>query len=54
MFLLAGLTAHAQETRSTLLGRVIDTQGAVVSGVKVTVRNTDTGASQTIETNGNG
>ncbi|MBM3760814.1 MAG: carboxypeptidase regulatory-like domain-containing protein [Acidobacteria bacterium] len=44
----------AQETRSTLLGRATDAQGATVAGVKVIVRNTDTGASQTLETNPSG
>jgi len=46
--------SFAQETRSTLLGRAADSQGAVVAGVKIVVRNTDTGASQTLETNPNG
>ena len=44
----------AQETRSTLLGRAIDSQGAVVPGVKVTIRNAETGATQTLATNANG
>ncbi len=52
--LCVGGVLLAQETRSTLLGRAKDSQGAVVAGVKVIVRNTDTGASQTIETTSNG
>jgi hypothetical protein len=51
---LGALALFSQETRSTLLGRALDSQGAVVAGVKVTVTNTDTGASQSLTTNQNG
>jgi hypothetical protein len=48
------LCALAQETRSMLFGRVLDPQGAAIVGVRVAVRNTDTGASQSLTTNGEG
>ena len=45
---------YAQETRSTLSGRVLDPQGSVVIGATVLVRNADTGVSLTFKTNQTG
>ena len=43
--LLMGLgIAGAQEFRSTLSGRVLDTSGAAMPGIKVNVTNNETGA----------
>jgi hypothetical protein len=42
--LLAFCMAPAQEFRSTLSGRVLDTSGAAIPGIKVTAVNNDTGA----------
>jgi hypothetical protein len=41
--LLAGVPAAAQQGTTEIRGRVLDTQGAVLPGVTVTVRNQDTG-----------
>jgi acylphosphatase len=46
--------AFSQETRSMLFGRVLDPQGAAVSGATVVIRNAETGVSQTIRTNDTG
>ncbi len=47
-------TAHAQATTGELTGRIVDTGGAVLPGVTVTVRNEDTGFTQTAITNAAG
>ena len=44
----------AQDTRSTILGRVADPAGAVIEGAQVEVRNSDTGVSSTAATNASG
>src|SRR5664279_2048085 len=41
---LCGVPAHGQEFRSTITGRVIDAQQAVVPGVKVLCTSAETGA----------
>jgi acylphosphatase len=51
---VCGAAAWAQETRSTLSGRVLDTQGGVVANVVVVVRNTDTGVTLSLKTNDTG
>ncbi len=53
LLLLVSL-GSAQENRATIQGTVKDAQGAVVSGARVTVTNTDTKASQTLLTNSTG
>ncbi len=40
---LSGLLATAQEFRSTITGRVLDAQQAVVPGAKVACANVETG-----------
>lgn len=45
---------QAQETRSTIFGRVLDPQSAAVAGATVTVRNADTGVALTYKTNDTG
>ena len=49
----AGSEAQAQST-STIQGTVTDTQGAVVPGVTVVVRNQATGLERTLQTDGAG
>jgi outer membrane receptor protein involved in Fe transport len=51
-FLLVPLALFAQTAQIT--GRVADSSGAVVSGAKVTVRNTETGVRREIQSNGDG
>ena len=54
MVLLAGLfcgTAAAQETTGTITGTTTDQSGAVLPGVSVTLKNTDTGIVRTVVTN---
>ncbi len=46
--------ARAQESRGTILGRVMDPSGAVVSGAKVQVTNTQTNVSSASATNPEG
>ena len=45
---------YAQETRSTIFGRVTDPQNAAVAGATVVVTNTDTNTSMTLSTNETG
>jgi hypothetical protein len=52
--LLAAVSLSAQTFRGTILGTVTDAQGAVVSGAKVTVKNTGTGLERTATTGGDG
>jgi hypothetical protein len=51
---LAVATLAAQTFRGTILGTVTDATGAVVSGAKVTVRNTATGLERTTDASGDG
>jgi hypothetical protein len=48
------LFMHAQETRSTVLGRISDPTGAVIPGAVVTAVNLDTGIRATVPTNASG
>lgn len=47
-------TTYGQVTTATVTGRVVDAQGAVVPGAKVTVKNRSTGAERTTVTNESG
>ncbi|HUQ91994.1 MAG TPA: carboxypeptidase-like regulatory domain-containing protein [Bryobacteraceae bacterium] len=40
--------AHAQEVTASIAGRVLDTTGAVIPGVKITVKNVDTHQTLTV------
>lgn len=48
---VCGLTARAQETTGTITGTVADQTGAVLPGVLVTLKNTNTGLSRAVVTN---
>ena len=48
------VTASAQGERGVITGTVADAQGGVLPGVTITVRNVDTGFTQTDVTGGNG
>jgi outer membrane receptor protein involved in Fe transport len=52
--LLATIGLSAQTFRGTILGTVNDPSGAVISGAKVTVKNTGTGLERSTETSGDG
>src|SRR2546422_3448750 len=52
--LLLASAATAQETRSVILGRVVDPQNAAVAGATVVVTNTDTNTVMTLTTNDTG
>ena len=52
--LLAAVSLSAQTFRGTILGTVMDAQGAVVAGAKVTVKNVGTGLERTTETSADG
>jgi len=52
--LLAAVSLSAQTFRGTILGTVTDTQGAAVSGAKVTVKNEGTGLERSTETSADG
>ena len=54
LLLLALGTVMAQETRSTIVGRVTDASGAVVAGAAVNARNTATGVNAAAKTNESG
>ena len=47
-------TASAQAVTGTILGTVADTTGAVLPGVSVTVKHTETGLTRTLVTDSNG
>jgi hypothetical protein len=51
---LLGVAVEAQTFRGTILGTVTDPSGAVISGAKVTARNTNTGLERVTETSGDG
>jgi len=51
---LAAAALSAQTFRGTILGTVTDPSGAVVSGAKVTVRNTGIGLERTAQTSADG
>ncbi len=46
--------AWAQQTTGTLTGRVVDEQNAALPGATITARNTETGFSRTVATDGEG
>jgi len=52
--LLAAVSLPAQTFRGTILGTVTDPSGAVISGAKVTVKNTGTGLERSTQTSGDG
>jgi hypothetical protein len=52
--LLAAVSLSAQTFRGTILGTVTDASGAVISGAKVTVKNTGTGLERATQTSGDG
>ena len=52
--LLVAIPAAAQLTTADILGTVTDAAGAVVPNAKVTVVNTATSATRTLQTNGSG
>ena len=52
--LLAAISLSAQTFRGTILGTVTDPSGAVLPGVKVTVKNVGTGLERTTETSADG
>ena len=54
LILFATVSLFAQTFRGTILGTVTDPTGAVVSGAKVTAKNTGTGLERTTETSGDG
>src|SRR4051794_30094178 len=54
LFIGMALNLPAQDTRSTILGRVTDPGGAIIVGAQVESRNTDTGVSVTAATNASG
>src|ERR1051326_4357116 len=52
--LAVSFSLHAQETRSTVLGRISDPTGAVIPGAIVEATNLDTGVHAMVPTNANG
>ncbi|MEX2261694.1 MAG: carboxypeptidase-like regulatory domain-containing protein [Bryobacteraceae bacterium] len=52
--LFAAASASAQETRSTIFGRVLDQQNAAVAGAAVVVTNVDTNATTRLRSNETG
>ncbi|MGH9966333.1 MAG: TonB-dependent receptor [Pyrinomonadaceae bacterium] len=52
--LLISPTVFGQATSATLSGTISDSQGALIPGVKVTIKNTDTGLQRELETNAAG
>ena len=51
---LLGSVGRTQTITATILGIVEDTTGAVIPGVTVEVRNTDTGVTRTVEADARG
>src|SRR6266478_5484612 len=54
ILLLATLSSHAQVDKATINGTVTDQSGAVISDVKVTATNTETGVNYSGTSNGAG
>ena len=54
VFLYAALPALAQQGTSEIVGKVTDTQGAVLPGVAIVVTNEDTGVYREVVTTPNG
>ena len=52
--LLASVSAYSQAVNGTLVGTVTDSQGAAVSGAKVTITNPATGTNRGSATDGGG
>lgn len=52
--LIASVPMSAQETRSMLFGKVLDPQGAFITGASVILRNAETGVTQSIKSNDKG
>src|SRR5688572_22478693 len=52
--LLSVMSIAGQATTAAVTGRVVDSQGNVVPGAKVTVKNRGTAAERTVNTNGDG
>ena len=51
---LLGVNAFAQQTNGTILGRVLDGQGAAVPGASVTAKNPSTGFTRTVVSDAEG
>ena len=51
---LCSVNAFAQQTTGTILGRVLDAQGASIPGASITARNEATGFSRTVVTDSEG
>jgi outer membrane receptor protein involved in Fe transport len=54
LLLVWGVVAEAQTFRGTILGTVMDSSGAAVSGATVTVKNLDTGLTRVVTTSDDG
>jgi hypothetical protein len=54
LILFLVLAGNAQETRSTIFGRVLDPQSAVVAGARIVVTNVDTNSATRLTTNDTG
>src|SRR5581483_9102868 len=54
VILLLASALNAQTFRGTILGTITDQSGAVVSGAKVTAKNTATGLERTTQTSADG
>src|SRR5689334_19674506 len=54
LLVLSMAVARAQDTTGTILGTITDASGAVLPGVTVSVKNTDTSQSRTIVTDDGG
>jgi hypothetical protein len=54
VFVLIAGVAHAQETRGTISGIVVDEQGTAVPGATITVLNVDTNVSNVLTTSSSG
>src|SRR5881396_1694088 len=52
--LAAPVFAQSQAINGTIEGTVVDSSGAILPGVTVTVRNTETGAERSVTTNEKG
>src|SRR5438128_10916344 len=52
--LLSAVLVYGQGTSGTILGTVIDPQGAVIAGVTVSVKNLDTQRQRQVVTDGSG